>query len=74
MTPYEKAQELVEAYKCMYHDLGLGKRAIRCAILCCDELIKDNNTAKIAYDEDGAYGDHSDLEFWIDVKKELERL
>lgn len=80
MTPKEKAMELIELFhQCMYHDMGAGvmgyvNRARQCAVICCDELIKDNETAKIAYDGYGAYEDRSDLAFWSEVKRELQRL
>ena len=68
MTPKEKAIDLVEDM----HDapeMGYNEHAKQCALIAVDEIL---NLSKIAsLRRDGVY---MELEYWIEVKQEIEKL
>jgi len=72
MTPKEKAQELfdkmhIEIYnRDMYDDLF---RAKQCALIAVDEILSLYKIASIRRDEV-----YMELEYWIEVKQEIEAL
>ncbi len=67
MTPKQKALELVEDM----HDapeVGYNEHAKQCALIAVDEIIKTN-----PYEWDGQ-DLNSTIEYWQEVKKEIEAL
>jgi hypothetical protein len=72
MTPKEKAEELFdrihkEIYnRDMYNDLY---RAKQCAIIAIDEILGLSKIASLRRDEV-----YMELEYWIEVKQEIENL
>ena len=72
MTAAEKAQEL---YKRMYtqHPNVYPSTAKKCAMIAVDEIIKSNPTSQLS---DPFLGNRTfeNTNYWIDVKKEIEKL
>jgi len=70
MTPQEKAKELV--YRCywVFGDGYLGDQHIQCALIAVDEIL----SIDVLIDEDTWVSKTSYLEFWKEVKKELEKI
>ena len=68
MEPKEKAIDLV-------HKFGMEnqyyERAKQCALICVDEII---NVAKPECHIETAYNLEETLEYWEEVKKEIEKL
>jgi hypothetical protein len=68
MTPREKAVELV-------HKFGMEnqyyERAKQCALIAVEEII---NVAKPECHIETAYNLEETLEYWIEVKQEIEKL
>jgi hypothetical protein len=63
MTPKEKAKELVDKFTVV----GLQQRAegYQCALIAVDEIL-NNEIGMLYYD--------SDIEYWQQVKQEIEKL
>lgn len=71
MTPKEKAKELVGKF--MPHSSGNSNNneAKQCALIAVDELIKESckgSKFKDPYYQDG------EIQYWIEVKKEINNL
>jgi len=66
MTAKDKAKELVEKYQFngdMIDDIRMSEDyAVECALICVDEIVK--NTLQIS----------QVLEYWQEVKQEIEKL
>ena len=76
MTPKEKAKELVKKYSCLYHGIEenlleivvISDYAIESALIAVDlRLDGDFIFSSIEYGEDS-------LEYWQEVKQEIEKL
>ena len=73
MTPQEKAEELVERFtKLEDGEMYIGK-AKECALIAVDEIINSNPTSQRS---DPFLGNRTfeNTNYWIDVKKEIEKL
>jgi len=73
MTPQEKAEELVERFtKLEDGEMYIGK-AKECALIAVDEIINSNPTSQLS---DPFLGNRTfeNTNYWIDVKKEIEKL
>ena len=66
MTPLEKARELVEKYYWIFGDGYLGQQHIQCALIAVDEII----SIKLLWFQK----DTQDLDYWQQVKQEIEKL
>jgi hypothetical protein len=72
MTPKEKAKELVSKYR-MYTEFSSVHAAKECALIAVDEIIKSNPTSQLS----APFLTNITLEnfnYWIDVRKEIEKL
>ena len=69
MTPKEKAEELVDKYwlKGITNDREIAKQ---CALIAVNEII----SIDVLIDEDTWVSKTSYLEFWKQVKKEIEKI
>ncbi len=70
MTPKEKAKELVDRCYWVFGDGYLGDQHIQCALIAVDEIL----SIDVLIDEDTWVSKTSYLEFWKEVKKELEKI
>lgn len=74
MTPKEKAIELVDKYNnsimSFLSDNMKYQNAIKCALIAVDEIIKTD----MLIDEDTFVETPSYLQYWKEVKQELEKL
>lgn len=63
MTPQEKAKELVDKFTVV----GLQQRneGIQCALIAVDEILDNNNNL---------FNTFSQNDYWLQVKKEIEKL
>jgi hypothetical protein len=76
MTPKEKARELIDKFanfECddnyeVFESSISSIEAIQCALICVDELMKDN-----AINEEIVNGGLN-FQYWKEVKKEIEKL
>lgn len=71
MTPKEKAKELVDKYKehiIETDDYFINSGAKKCALIAVDELIKE-----VVDDKESEYMSLKDI-YWMEVKKEIEKL
>ena len=86
MTPKEKALDLKEKMN-VIHYVKLGGKSekskgltvsmhkdqiVQCALNCVDEIIKAKQEDSSYCDEDGEW--HNFMDFWQEVKKEIEKL
>ena len=71
MEPKLKAQELVDKYYIFNH---IGNRhAIKCALIAVDEIIEFMEVDD--FDSDTCYwANHSKMQYWLEVKTEIEKL
>jgi hypothetical protein len=76
MTPKEKAEELIDKFE-NYSFMDIDKRissfnsAKRCALIAVDEIceiLEDNGFTFIEYH------DRTTIEYWLQVKQEIEKL
>ena len=72
MTPKEKAIDLVEDM----HDapeMGYNEHAKQCALIAVDEIIEFMEVDD--FDSDTCYwANHSKMQYWIEVKQEINKL
>ena len=67
MTPKEKAKELIDKFK-YYSDVnhnGNFENAKQCALIAVDEIIYNDGFTRL---------DNYLIEFWLNVKHEIEKL
>ena len=77
MTPKEQAQDLVIQFKniLMDEDTDCGNEilctsiAIKNALICADEVMM-----RVPYKDSSIAKDDLDIEYWIEVKKELRQM
>jgi hypothetical protein len=70
MTPKQKAKELVDKYNkdiILYWDLSYNQ-AKKCALIAVDEILDEIQPFELAWEY------QSKIEFWNNVKKEIETL
>ena len=69
MTPQEKAKELVDKFTV----IGLQQRneGIQCALICVDEIMEELECNADDFGLDIPSGVYS---YWINIKKEIEKL
>ena len=77
MTPKDKAIELYIKYIDAYNDRNLQvsdyKFAKKCALIAVDEIIEFMEVDD--FDSDTCYwANHSKMQYWIEVKQEIEKL
>ena len=77
MTPKDKAIELYIKYIDAYNDRNLQvsdyKFAKQCALLAVDEIIEFMEVDD--FDSDTCYwANHSKMQYWLEVKQEIEKL
>ena len=77
MTPKDKAIELYIKYIDAYNDRNLQvidyKFAKQCALIAVDEIIEFMEVDD--FDSDTCYwANHSKMQYWIEVKQEIEKL
>jgi hypothetical protein len=70
MTPKEKAQELVDKFKKINEDYIDNYQSIPCALIAVDELIQWLPSKEWDSDPTTIF----DVEYWYEVKKEIELL
>ena len=74
MTAAEKAKELVDKFRNEFtwvekdHNVDLYRDAKQCALIAVDELIKE-----VVDDKESEYMSLKDI-YWMEVKKEIEKL
>lgn len=75
MTPKEKAEELVNIYrkeilkgKYRIHGFVIEELAEQCALISVDEIID------FAHLMDGGFSFEKEIEYWKQVKQEIEKL
>jgi hypothetical protein len=73
MTPQEKAKEIV--YK-FYDEIKYMERAKQCAMIAVDEIINSNPNNPLFSDKktENGYTDMTPIDYWQQVKKEIENL
>ena len=64
MTPKEKAEELVDKFTC-WNTSEAEREGLKSALHCVDEVINNVN---------GMLDFESDIEFWQEVKTEIQKL
>ena len=69
MAPKEKALELVQKYFKAKHQPYGFKDAKQCALIAVDEILNLSKIASIRHDEV-----YMELEYWQEVKQEIEKL
>ena len=76
MTPKEKAKELVDKFKLkhkFFTDSFIKTTAKQCALIAVDEIIEfmevDNFDSNTCY-----WANHSKMQYWQEVKQEIENL
>lgn len=73
MTPREEAKELIDKFKPYEPTYFKEKHAKKCALICVDKIIKLNysifqiNPIKLGFTK-------IDLNYWQEVKQEIEKL
>ena len=76
MTPKEKAKELYDKFYMAIpsDEMGLCDEASRqCALIAVDEIIEFMEVDD--FDSDTCYwANHSKMQYWIEVKQEIEKL
>ena len=72
MTPKEKALQLVDKFLPNMPRANENEWAKRCALICVDEIISQDPTKEVQ-DNWGSHTD-SNLEYWLEVKEEIEKL
>jgi hypothetical protein len=70
-TPKEKAQDLVDRYYWTFGDGYLGEQHIQCALIAVDEIL---NNFGLRTNGQNFYTEYSAVEYWQEVKKEIELL
>ena len=68
MTPKEKAKELVDKYTQYVTEINEYEYAKNCALIAVDEIIKANPYEVSKTDID------STIDYWQEVKQEIEKL
>lgn len=79
MTPKEKANEILDKYWLMDNIIPqLSKEnAKQCALICVDEILELNIVwydEKLVKDYPKNYKNDQTIEFWNEVKQEIEKL
>jgi hypothetical protein len=76
MTPKEKAKELVLKYEEYFNNIYTNYKAIKCALIAVDEIIKCNptNPKKWDYVENYTIMVDAEINYWQEVKQEIEKL
>jgi hypothetical protein len=83
ISPKEKALELIIKFQSGYIENGFSYQfqndendAKHCALICVDEIIKSNPTNPLTGGYIELYSDMIDeaIEFWQEVKSEIEKL
>ena len=69
MTPKEKAKELVEQFTFRCEECNYDWNAKQCALIAVDEISKCTKYEKQKFNNDRFSED-----YWIQVKKEIEKL
>lgn len=70
MTPKDKAEELVVKY-IQYTPVQFEfEYAKKCALICCDEILNSKQAAYSFHIEKGQFF----IDYWNDVKQEIEKL
>ena len=71
MTPKEKAKQLVSSFG----GITYRSAAKQCALICVDEIIKSHNYGINFIDSEGNIkGQVTEVPYWQEVKKEIEKL
>jgi hypothetical protein len=75
MTPKEKAKELVESMAFSCRECDYETKAKQCALIAVDELI-EATSIKYEYNSDFELkiSGKKPLQYWIDVKNEIEAI
>ena len=71
LTPKEKANELIEKYYWTFGDGYLGEQHIQCALIAVDEMIKEMTDL---YKSHNSIDNFNRLNFWFEVKREINNL
>ena len=69
MTPKEKAKQLIESMAFSCRECDYESKAKQCALIAVDEILSLSKIASIRRDEV-----YMELEYWIEVKQEIENL
>lgn len=73
MTPKEKAIELVESMAFSCRECDYEYKAKQCALIAVDEVIEFMEADD--FDSDTCYwANHSKMQYWVEVKQEIEKL
>lgn len=74
MEPKEKAKELVDKYYSKFHRSGFN-HAKQCALIAVDEILKFEQLYLTRLDAKmNRYTEESSVEYWQEVKQEIEKL
>jgi hypothetical protein len=75
MTPKDKAKELVLKYEKYFINIYTNYKAIKCALIVVDEII-EATSIKYEYNSDFELiiTGKKPLQYWLDVKQEIEKL
>lgn len=75
-NPKEKANELIEKYAPIMPNEDWKEKAKQCAIIAVDEIIKINPTIETRVNKNNCswLERKSNIEYWQEVKQEIENL
>jgi hypothetical protein len=73
MTPKEKAKELVEAMSFSCRECDYESKAKQCALIAIDEII-NSSPLEPAHPYDYVIAEREAMEFWQEVKNEIQKI
>jgi hypothetical protein len=73
MTPKEKARELVEAMAFSCRECDYESKAKQCALIAVEEII-NSSPLEPAHPYDYVIAEREAMEFWQEVKNEINKL
>jgi hypothetical protein len=73
MTPKEKAKELVEAMAFSCRECDYESKAKQCALIAVEEII-NSSPLEPAHPYDYVIAEREAMEFWQEVKNEINKL
>jgi hypothetical protein len=73
MTPKEKARELVEAMAFSCRECDYESKAKQCALIAVEEII-NSSPLEPAHPYDYVIAEREAMEFWQEVKNEIQKI
>lgn len=74
MTPKQKAKQLVESMAFSCRECDYEERAKQSALIAVDEIIEATSIKYEFRDAELLYAGKKPMQYWLDVKKEIEKL